>query len=221
MKIYGALSEEVRPLYDYNKPHLDKYGIPYEFKELDLEREGRSHFLTYKFGLCMLKRSEYWMEVMEKTEDGGIIIFTDLDVIPLGDYRTLLPWISDVDLCFMRETKSRTASINCGFILLRKTPDVMDLFNDWIKRCRWTFSKKNYLNEQKVMSQRLRAKKFNYKTFTHRIVSREPYLVFKETIAYHAINVGRDIPVDGVDTQGWVSKIGAMEKARLKSERVK
>lgn len=217
MKIYGVISEEVYPLFEYNKPHLDALNIPYHFEEIDLEVDGPSHYKTYKYGLCLYKRCHYYVDLLESLDDGEVVLFTDLDVVPLGDYNKLCNWLGPkIDICFMREHLGRPHAVNCGFILVRKSANSMDIFRKWRARCERRFSRYNYLFDQGEMQSLLYRNMGKYKTFPMSAVTRYRNRVFKSTLAYHAINTGRPKKSQGVgvDNITFSSKINAMEHAR-------
>ena len=217
MKIYGVISEEVYPLFEYNKPYLDALDIPYHFEEIDLEVDGPSHYKTYKYGLCLYKRCHYYADLLESLDDGEVVLFTDLDVVPLGDYNELPTWLDGkTDICFMREHYGRPKSVNCGFIVVRKSDSTVQLFRAWLARCKRKFDKTNYLFDQGEMQWLLRTNIIKYTTFPLSAVSGYRNRIYASTIAYHAINTGRpkQSQSEVVDNEKFINKISAMDNAR-------
>ena len=190
LKVLGVKTDEVLNLYDFVIPYLDACNISYHFKNIDLSHDGPSYFNTYKYGLCLYMRCLQYLKFIQSLKEGEVVLFSDLDVMPLQNYDCLLSYLDNVNICFMQEESKNNSTVNCGFILVRKSPESTSLFKLWKEKCESIFLKENYLFDQSVMQDILNSGFCNYDTFPHSVISRKPNLIYKNSVAYHAINVG-------------------------------
>ena len=190
VKIFGVKTDEVLNLHDFVTPHLDAHNISYYFEHIDLSDDGPSYFNTYKYGLCLYMRCLRYLKFLQSLKEGEVILFSDLDVMPLQNYDCLLKYLDNANICFMQEDPRNNLTVNCGFILVRKSVESISLFELWKEKCERIFLKENYLFDQSVMQDILDSGFCSYMTFPHSVVSRRPDLIYAESVAYHAINVG-------------------------------
>lgn len=190
IKVFGVKTDEILNLYDFVTPHLDAYNISYYFEHIDLTEDGPSYFNTYKYGLCLYMRCLQYLKFLQSLKEGEVVLFSDLDVMPLQNYDCLLSYLDNVNICFMQEEPKNNSTVNCGFILVRKSVESISLFELWKEKCENIFLKENYLFDQSVMQDILNSGFCSYDTFPHSVISREPHLIYKKSVAYHAINVG-------------------------------
>ena len=69
----------------------------------------------------------------DQVPENATVLFTDLDVVPLGRYSTLLELLTqDHEILWMRNPGFHP--VNCGFFLMRNNPNVRAFLARWRER---------------------------------------------------------------------------------------
>ena len=97
-------------------------------------RSGNSNFGSPSFNQAAAAKSELVDEFLSTMREGALVLFTDLDVIPLRSYGVLVDYLEteapSFEILFMWDML-RHIPANVGFMIMRNTAAVRHLIREW------------------------------------------------------------------------------------------
>ena len=189
--VNGIYTPEVQQLFDYTCTNLDKLNIKHDISRVEafrnIDASGIHRDPLWK--AVVLHKVIYGLNLVKKLSPGEVIILSDMDVQPLQNYSKLLCYLDHHDICFMDEDDGR-GGINTGFILLRKTENVINLFEDWLHQCQLQMSSGEFLDDQVTLNNCIRVDKtYNYfiNKFPVDVITGRHSQITQRSVGFHAI----------------------------------
>jgi len=189
--VKGIFSEHIDDQVSLCTKHLKRLGINYDFQKLESTQAGSGKFRTAVWKEMVFNKVKHNLQTLKTLPLNQLVIFMDMDVMPLQHFDALSKYVDSHDVCFMREGW-KTNHVNTGFILCKVTQNTINLFEDWHQACQNCIGNSKFNGNQGIFNFNVRNKYENIiNRFPNDVISRD--CVNNNTIAFHAIGKGDKI----------------------------